>query len=102
MIDLSKGKQSLYKIKLEDGTILQIKKPSQDLLLKMVDLQEIAQTENIIDLFDALIEIITIAFNRNVIGKTFTQNDISEMLDVETAMAIIQDYLTFAFGELGK
>ena len=43
MLDLGKLQQKLYKVKLLDGTILQIPKPSQLLLKKMIDLEK---TEN--------------------------------------------------------
>ncbi len=41
MLDLGKLQQKLYKIKLLDGTILQIPKPSQLLLKKMINLEKV-------------------------------------------------------------
>ena len=45
MLDLGKLKQDLYKIKLDDGTILKIKKPTQAMLLTMVEFRNADEKE---------------------------------------------------------
>lgn len=100
MIDLSKKTTELYKIKLEDGTILRLKKPTQLMLVQMVEMSQSKEQdfEIVIELFNLLTRI----FNRNVNGMTFTQEQIEEMLDLEIAMTIVQDYLNSTLKELGK
>lgn len=100
MIDLSKKTTELYKIKLEDGTILRLKKPTQLMLVQMVEMSQSKEKdfEIVIELFNLLTRI----FNRNVNGMTFTQEQIEEMLDLEIAMAIVQDYLISTLKKLGK
>ena len=100
MIDLSKKTTELYKIKLEDGTILRLKKPTQLMLVQMVEMSQSKEKdfEIVIELFNLLTRI----FNRNVNGMTFTQEQIEEMLDLEIAMIIVQDYLNSTLKELGK
>ncbi len=101
MIDLSKKTATeLYKIKLEDGTILKLKKPTQSMLVQMMEMSQSKEKdfEIVIELFS----LITRIFNRNVNGMTFTQEQIEEMLDLEIAMAIVQDYLNSTLKELGK
>ena len=99
MIDLSKKSTELYKIKLEDGTILKLKKPTQAMLVTMMEMSK-AQEE--LEVLNELFSLITRIFNRNVNNMTFTQEEIEEMLDLEIAMEIVQDYLNSTLKELGK
>lgn len=100
MIDLSKRKQELYKIKLEDGTILKLKKPTQAMLMTMIDLSQEKEDEN--EVLKGVFSILTRVFNRNTDNRVFSQEEIQEMLDVEIAMEILQDYLTSTLSALGK
>lgn len=100
MIDLSKKATELYKIKLEDGTLLKLKKPTQAMLLTMIEMSK-AQEDDI-EVLTELFSLITRIFNRNVNNMTFTQEEIEEMLDLEIAMEIVQDYLNSTLKELGK
>lgn len=100
MIDLSKRKQELYKIKLEDGTILKLKKPTQSMLTQMIEMsQEIDDNQ---ELMKQVFILLTSIFNRNINDRAFTQQQIEEMLDLEISMEIIQDYLNSTLLELGK
>lgn len=100
MIDLSKRKQELYKIKLEDSTILKLKKPTQAMLMTMIDLSQEKEDEN--EVLKGVFSILTRVFNRNTDNRVFSQEEIQEMLDVEIAMEILQDYLTSTLSALGK
>lgn len=100
MIDLSKRKQELYKIKLEDGTILKLKKPTQAMLMTMIDLSQEKEDEN--EVLKGVFSILTRVFNRNTDNRVFSQEEIQEMLDLEIAMEILKDYLTSTLSALGK
>ena len=88
MIDLSRGIEKPYEIKLEDKTVLKLKKPTQGLLLELARLQELTETTRV--------------FNRNMNGRTFTEAEVAEMLDFETAMYVLQDYLQHTYKRLGE
>lgn len=101
MIDLGKrNTNNLYKIKLEDGTILKIKKPSQKLLSDILEFSNNASTglEVVSDIFDLVCTIM----NRNENNLVFKQEDLEDMLDLDLAMYIIQDYLNETLKLLGK
>lgn len=102
MLDLGKINEKLYLIKLEDGTILKIRKPSQALLAKMTQLQHYDTTDYSEEVMDNLVEIATDIFNRNTKGIQFTKNEISGMLDLEVIAYLIKDYIEEVYGELGK
>lgn len=95
MLDLGKLQQKLYKVKLLDGTILQIPKPSQLLLKKMMDLEK---TENkATDLLYEINNILFEIFNTNKNGIKYTLEDIEKMFDLSIALAVIKDYISFSF-----
>nr|WP_317357249.1 hypothetical protein [uncultured Tyzzerella sp.] len=100
MLDLGKLQQKLYKVKLLDGTILQIPKPSQLLLKKMMDLEK---TENkATDLLYEINNILFEIFNTNKNGIKYTLEDIEKMFDLSIALAVIKDYISFSFDILGE
>lgn len=102
MIDLSRGIERPYEIKLEDKTILKLKKPTQGLLLELARLQELTETEQPIEVIEQINNITTRVFNRNMNGRTFTEAEVAEMLDFETAMYVLQDYLQHTYKRLGE
>lgn len=101
MLDLGKVKQQLYKLKLEDGTELKIKKPTQAMLNKIIQLSNLDK-EDSEEAFDKIFEVLTDIFNRNTQKKEFSQEDIENMLDAEIAMMVIEDYMKDIYKELGK
>lgn len=101
MLDLGKIKQDLYKIKLADGTILKIKKPTQAMLLTMVEFRNADEKEDIELLGDLYVLMLRI-FNRNTNDIEFSMDDIQEMFALETALIVLKDYMDFSFKQLGE
>lgn len=101
MLDLRKIKQDLYKIKLADGTILKIKKPTQAMLLTMVEFRNADEKEDIELLGDLYVLMLRI-FNRNTNDIEFSMDDIQEMFALETALIVLKDYMDFSFKQLGE
>lgn len=52
MIDLSKKVDKPYEIRLEDKTILKLKKPTQGILIELARIQEMNKAEQSVDLID--------------------------------------------------
>lgn len=101
MLDLGKIKQDLYKIKLADGTILKIKKPTQAMLLTMVEFRNADEKEDI-ELLGDLYALMLRIFNRNTNDIEFSMDDIQEMFALETALIVLKDYMDFSFKQLGE
>lgn len=101
MLDLGKLKQDLYKIKLADGTILKIKKPTQAMLLTMVEFRNADEKEDI-ELLGDLYALMLRIFNRNTNDIEFSMDDIQEMFALETALIVLKDYMDFSFKQLGE
>ncbi len=79
-----------------------LKKPTQGLLLELARLQELTETEQPIEVIEQINNITTRVFNRNMNGRTFTEAEVAEMLDFETAMYVLQDYLQHTYKRLGE
>lgn len=103
MLDLSTLKKQTYSIKLQDKTVLKIKKPSQKIYLQLREIEANAGTEDL-EIIETLYEILCDIFNRNINDRTFTVDDIKEITDEEPtiATAILEDYLKFVENELKK
>lgn len=101
MLDLGKLKQDLYKIKLADGTILKIKKPTQAMLLTMVEFRNADEKEDI-ELIGDLYVLMLRIFNRNTNDIEFSMEDMQEMFALETALIVLKDYMDFSFKQLGE
>ena len=100
MLDLGKLQQDDYKIKLVNGAILQLPKPSQKLLRRMVGIQGISNSENL--MLEEIYNILFDMFNTNKNGINFTKEDIGKMFDLSTALIVIEDYINFSFNILGE
>lgn len=104
MIDLStRGKKFLYPIKLTDGTILKLYRPTQGMLIKMLDFAEAAQNDAPpADLLDSIYSLLVDIFNRNTEKRVFTKEEIEDMVDLSTSALVITDYLQETMKSLGE
>ena len=101
MLDLSKLTQEYYSIKLVDKTILKIKKPTQEILKTMVEIQNTDSIDDF-EILDIIYDVMFKIFNRNADNRTFTREEIEEMLPVEIVVMVLKDYLSFAFDIMGE
>lgn len=103
MIDLGalNAKRNNYEIKLEDGTILHIKAPSQKMYVVMTNISKGGKTEPI-EQIDLIYNICVDIFNNNTDKRNFTKEEITEMFDFNVAAYIIQDYLKEMTKVLGE
>lgn len=96
MLDLSVLKDKTYDIKLENGEVLHINKPTQRMMKTVIEMSEVMQT-GIADLekIDKLFDFVTTIFNYNRDDKKFKKAQMEDMFDIAVAMYIVQDYLKF-------
>lgn len=104
MLDLTNrtNTKKLYEIKMVDGQVLQLRLPTQGLLMKLVKIQNMTKTNDPIELLEELTNLTTAILNLNINGKTYTNEDVGNMLDLPTQMLIIQDYFTTITKTLGE
>ena len=97
MLDLTK-KKKYYELKWFDGEVLQLPMPKQDMLMRMVKLENI---DNIEEQFETLNEIVREILQSNINHREFTEKDFDE-LDLNTINLILEDYMGTINQELGK
>lgn len=104
MIDLSKH-YKLYEIKMPDGEIMKIKKPSQGFLMDLCSIAKMCGEDRHIDISDMeqVLGLISGAaarvFSLNTEGVKYTPDMLDDMgIDAEIQMEVIKDYLDFYFG----
>ena len=97
MLDLTK-KKKYYELKWFDGEVLQLPMPKQDMLMRMVKLENI---DNIEEQFESLNEIVREILQSNINHREFTEKDFDE-LDLNTINLILEDYMGTINQELGK
>ena len=102
MLDLTTRTNSkkLYEIKMPDGQLLKLRMPTQRMLMKLVDMQNYLNDP--IKAIGLLNSLVTQIFNLNTQGITYTEEQVTEMLDLETMVLVIQDYLKSTTSTLGE
>ena len=98
MIDLS-GINRFYEFKWFDGTSVWLKKPSEEMLRKVVALDEGDGSE--LDLLDELKEITVGLITDNSEGRKFPQEELDE-LDAVLCSMILKDYMEYTNKRLGE
>lgn len=103
MLDLTTmtNKNTLYEIKMPDGEILTLKLPTQGLLMKLMDIQNIDKKDPLAAL-NGITSVLTEIFNLNTQGKVYTEDQIQQMLDLKTMMLVIKDYFNTTAKTLGE
>ena len=97
MLDLTKTRK-YYELKWFDGEVIQIPMPKQEMLMKMVKLEELTDIE---EQFKALTALIEEILQSNINNRVFSEEDFNE-LDLKTISLILEDYMESINEELGK
>lgn len=97
--EISKSKK-LYDIVMPDGKKISLKMPTQKLFQQMLGIQN--KMDDPIGVMDAVYDILTEIFNLNIQGIKYQKSQIEEELDLQTAMLVIQDYVTNTTQILGE
>lgn len=96
VLDLSVYRQETLDITMPDGAIVHIRKPTQAMLIKMLNMRgvdENAPSERIAGVID---DFVLGVLNSNTDGRTFAQKDMGS-LTLEMKTAIIDAYSAFAY-----
>ena len=103
MLDLTTrtASKKLYEIKMPDGQELKLKLPTQSLLMKLNDIQVYVERDPL-QALTAVNNLVVQILNNNTQGVKYTDEQIMDMLDLDTLVLIIQDYLTTTTKTLGE
>lgn len=95
ILDLSVYREQTLDIRTEDGKLLHITKPSEAMIIELMQFREINDDTPPAEIIAALDRITTLILNHNKEKITFNESDISA-LSMEAKTAILSAYSKFA------
>ena len=101
MLNLNTLKQKNYELIWFDGTKLELRKPSQALLEKLMEISELKDVE-VTSILKIVYDILEQTLNNNLQGKKFSREEIEESFDLEIAYTFIEDYIKSIIPKLGE
>ena len=100
MLDLRKySRENYYKLTWFDGRVLEINAIKQGDLRKISNVLINGNGENTVE---DILEFVTLILNNNKNGIVFSNQEIAENLDIKMMHEILNGYLQFLVGCLGK
>lgn len=102
ILDLSVFKEQTLDIKLLDGTQINIKKPNQEFMIKLLGFkEESSKRSNSVDSLELIKDLVLDVLNFNKNGRKFTAEDIADY-DLVIQQAIIKAYTNFINEVMGN
>ena len=104
MLDLTTafGNQT-YEIKLFDGSVLHLQRPTQGIQQTMLDLAPVVKdSTKAAKAIPTIIKVFVDILNRNAEGKTFEVKDVTADYSFEVVMYVINDYFQFWNKEIAE
>ena len=96
VLDLSVYRQETLDITMPDGALLHVRKPTQAMLIKMLNMRDVdenAPSERIAGAIDGFVLAV---LNSNIDGRTFARKD-ADALTLEMKTAVIDAYSAFSY-----
>lgn len=97
MLDLTKKMFDYYELVWFDGKKIEIKRPSQALLIEMMNLEKLPEDKQIEGMYD----IVRAVLNNNTKNRVFTKEEV-DSIDYSIVELIMEDYLQSVFPNLGQ
>ena len=96
MLDLQSFKEKSFELKMFDGELLKIKRPSQGMVIEMMGYEDtFKKNKNPKNMLDGFSSMILDILNNNLNDKKFTKEYVNEQFDLSTGMALVQAYMNF-------
>lgn len=96
MLDLTVFQEQTMELKLFSGEVINLRKPSQKLLLEMLSYEsKMKGVKDPIKVINSFSDILTKILNTNKEGIEFSMNDVKEMFSPEVGQVVIEAYMKF-------
>lgn len=70
--------------------------------MELARLDEEISSQSAFVMIEKINDITAKIFNNNLNGKTFSNEDIAAMMDLETTILVLKDYLSYSYSLLGE
>lgn len=97
VLDLTAFVEETLDVKMPNGEIINLKKPTERMVIAMINLREKANSGNPVEQLESITEMILLILNSNTNGKTYTDDDIQD-LSIPMRTAIIRGYSNYITG----
>lgn len=94
MLDLTAQTTKLYEIKLLDGQVLELKRPTQAMQETTLKLNGLG-SNNAKEVFTILLNLFARILNRNEQGIQYKEKELAENYDVALMTTVIKDYFDY-------
>lgn len=91
MLDLTKIKVKYFQVKLPNGDVLHIKKPTQAMIKYVADMESLDMEEQLEKVYNFTVRVL----NHNKEEKSYTLEDVHEILEFEVIQVLIEEYIKF-------
>lgn len=99
MLDLSVFKEQYFELKLFDGEVLKLKKPTQRMVIEMMAYEQTFKDKknhkNIEIMVDTFSQMIVDILNNNANEREFTKQFVEENFDFTLGLTLVQAYMNF-------
>ena len=99
MLDLSVFKEKTFELKLFDGEVINLKRPSHRQVISIMGYEQTFKNKNNQKNIDKIIstfnQMILDILNNNIEGKVFDQSYVEENFDFNLGMTLIKAYMEF-------
>lgn len=103
MLDLTTAFGELYQVKLLDGTVLELRRPTQALQNSILQLQKLGESEKNSELvMKETMGVFCRILNRNAEGIEFTVEGLGDEYDYSIALVVMGDYFRYYNQEVSK
>ncbi len=104
MLDLTlySNSNKYYEVKMLDGKVLKLKRPSQVLFMEVMDIKKFVDEKDVEKSLDGLYEIFTKIVNMNIDGEKYEKEDIENEYDLQLVSILINDYFAYWSKEIAE
>lgn len=95
VLDLSVYTEETFDITFPSGEVIKVQKPTQKIVISMVAVSKLANSDNQINIIDGMVELCAAIISNNKEGKQFSVEWVENNLDIMMISAIIKGYSEF-------
>ncbi len=103
MLDFTSREKKFLTVKLSENTTVFLRTPKKALYTELKNLKtRLENKDDVTDEYDEILSITRKILSENVQKKTFTQDEVEEMFDIDDAACLITEYTKFIGGILSN
>lgn len=95
MLDLQAFQEKTFEVKLVDGTIINLRKPSQKLVIDIMAYEEKLKDKNIKVVIESFVGLMVDILNNNTDGRKFNKAYVEKYFSLDLGKIFLEAYIDF-------